>query len=194
MSLFDLVAAHNGKAFAAIVHPQAPKPGTDFLRRDYAFLFQRFFYYLEDRGANETGILVFDEYERTSCVKLIDRMTRYFRDTNTGRIRSQRILPEPFFVHSDLTTLVRIADLVAYSLNWAFRVKGMTHEARVELAPYADKVNSIQYRGKRLGVDGKEWPVFGLFYLDDLRPTIEKVPSGKRKGLASVLARITRTK
>ena len=31
------------------------------LRKDYAYLFERFFYFLEDNAAREQGIVVFDE-------------------------------------------------------------------------------------------------------------------------------------
>lgn len=47
-------------------------------------------------------------------------MGRYFRETRTGQARAVRILPEPFFVYSDLTTLVQVADLVALVLNWGW--------------------------------------------------------------------------
>jgi Protein of unknown function (DUF3800) len=45
-------------------------------------------------------------------------------------------IPEPFFVHSDLTTGIQIADLIAYCLSWAYRLAGMSEPARAELAPY----------------------------------------------------------
>ena len=49
---------------------------------------------------------------------LIDQMHRYFEETAVGRHRASRIIPEPFFVHSDLTTGVQIADLLAYVISW----------------------------------------------------------------------------
>ena len=42
-----------------------------------------------------------------------------------GRHRASRIIPEPFFAHSDLTTGVQIADLVAYVISWGFRTPRM---------------------------------------------------------------------
>ena len=92
------------------------------LRKDYAYLFERFFYFLEDNAAREQGIVVFDELEKSQSHLLIDQMHRYFADTAVGRRRSSRIIPEPFFVHSDLTTGVQIADLVAYVISWGFRI------------------------------------------------------------------------
>ena len=57
-------------------------------------------------------MVVFDEIEKSKSHLLIDQMHRYFRDTAVGRLRADRIVPEPFFVHSELTTGVRLADLV----------------------------------------------------------------------------------
>ena len=100
------------------------------LRKDYAYLFERFFYFLEDNAAGEQGIVVFDELEKSQSHLLIDQMRRYFADTVVGQQRSNRIIPEPFFVHSDLTTGVQIADLVAYVISWGFRTPEMTKPAR----------------------------------------------------------------
>jgi hypothetical protein len=49
---------------------------------------------------------------------LIDLMERYFPHANTGRRRSSLIIPEPLFVHSDLTTMIQMADLIAYIVSW----------------------------------------------------------------------------
>ena len=48
------------------------------LRKDYAYLFERFFYFLEDNAAREQGIVVFDELEKSQSHLLIDQMHRYF--------------------------------------------------------------------------------------------------------------------
>jgi hypothetical protein len=49
-----------------------------------------------------------DELEKSKSHILIGQAHRYFKDTHTGRHRSSRIIPEPFFVHSDLTTGIQI--------------------------------------------------------------------------------------
>jgi hypothetical protein len=53
-----------------------------------------------------------------------------------GRQRAGRILPEPLFVHSDLTTGVRLTELVAYILSWGWRLRSMTGPARPELGKF----------------------------------------------------------
>jgi len=173
--VYELCASFRVKVFASMVAPDAPWPGEDFLRKDYAYLFERYFYYLEDVSAEETGLIVFDELERARCRRLLDQMERYFLHTARGRDRSGRIVPEPFFVHSDLTTAVQIADIVAYSLNWGLRLRRMGRPTRPEMEPFGQQAFDLRYVGYRLSeVDGKVWPVYGIIYIDDLRPRGER--------------------
>ena len=110
--IFNLMARYHVKTFAAIVELTAPRPtGVEFLRRDYAFLFERFFYHLESISATEMGLIVFDELEKAQSRILLGQMTDYFLRSQTGYRRSARIVPEPFFVHSDLTTVIQLANL-----------------------------------------------------------------------------------
>lgn len=92
-----LAARFRCKCFASIIDRDAPRPTANYLRKDYAYLFQRFFYFLEDLGRDDSGIIVFDEREKASSHILLDQMHRYFRETATGRQRSSRIIPEGFF-------------------------------------------------------------------------------------------------
>lgn len=174
--IMELCASHHVKTFAALVSTQAPRaadPGV--LRRDYAFLFERFFYYLEDQPPAEMGLVVFDELEKAQSRILIQQMERYFLETAKGYQRSSRIVPEPFFVHSDLTTAVQLADIVAYCLNWGTRLNKMTEPTRAEIEPLAQIAFDMRYVGRRFDErDGKEWPVYGVFYVDDLRPRKER--------------------
>ena len=102
-------------------------------------------------------------------------MERYFLQTEKGYQRSSRIVPEPFFVHSDLTTAVQLADIVAYCFNWGVRLNNMTEPTRREIEPLAEVAFNMRYVGKRFDeTDGREWPVYGVFYLDDLRPRQER--------------------
>lgn len=92
--VLDICARFRCKAFASIVETTAPLPAGDGLRKDYAYLFERFFYFLEDRDPMSLGIVVFDELERTKSHLLIDQTHRYFRDFAIGRHRAGRIVPE----------------------------------------------------------------------------------------------------
>jgi len=173
----EISARFRVKTFAAIVHPEASRSeDPTLLRRDYGFLFERFFYYLEDRSPNEMGLIVFDELEKAQSRLLIHQMEKYFLRTQKGQQRASRVVPEPFFVHSDLTTAVQLVDIVAYCFNWGLRLANkMTAPVREEIKPLADIAFNMRYVGRRFDEAGtQEWPVYGVFYLDDLRPRDER--------------------
>lgn len=168
--LLELCAQYRMRAFASVVEPNAPRPEKNFLRKDYAYLFQRYFYYLEDRGENSMGIVVFDELERSQAHILVDQMARYFTDTHRGRTRSRRVIPEPFFVHSDLTTAIQVADIIAYIISWNLRfTDDMTNERREELDNLGRMVMDLRYRTT---VD--DYPLWSFAHIDDLRPRSER--------------------
>jgi hypothetical protein len=149
-SALEICARFRCKAFASIVNRNAPRPANaGVLRKDYAYLFERYFYFLEDTGADALGLVVFDELERVQSHILVEQMNRYFQDTWTGRTRSARVIPEPFFVHSELTTGVQLADLIAYLLSWGFRTPRMNEAARQELRPIVDRACQLRHRAIR---------------------------------------------
>lgn len=178
--VFSNAAAHGCKVFASVVEIDAPPTASDGLRKDYAYLFQRFFYFLEDEaertGISQQGIIVFDELEKSKSHILIDQTHKYFKDTATGRHRASLIIPEPFFVHSDLTTGVQIADLVAYCISWGFRIRPhMNKPKRDELESYARDVAGMRYRTIRT-IDGNpHFEIWSIAYIDDLRTNMEIV-------------------
>ncbi len=161
---------HGCRAFASIIPKEAPRPsGSNYPRKDYAYLFERFYFSLLKQHKYERGIVVFDELERSQSHLLIDQMERYFMGTVTGRERRSRIIPEPFFVHSHLTTGIHLADLVAYVISWGVRERGMTAPARTELAPMADAACLLRYNMNRSGRR-----VWGFNVITDLRPRAEQ--------------------
>ncbi len=173
--VLELCAAHSVRFFASIVHPKAPTPVGTGLRKDYAYLFERFFYFVDDQALHERGLVVFDELERSRAHLLVDQMAAYFRQTQTGRMRSGRILPEPFFVHSDLTTGTQVADLVAYVISWNVRVSRMRARRREELDEFGRMVLNLRYRAT---VAHPGYPqgfnVWSFAVIDDLRPRDER--------------------
>jgi hypothetical protein len=175
LAVFKLMNNFRAKTFAALVNKDAAQPASQLLRRDYAFFFQRFFYYLEDIGTDEMGLIVFDELEKAKCKILLGQLEKYFLETEKGYQRSARIVPEPFFVHSDLTTAIQLADIVAYSLNWGLRLKTMKEATRNEMEPYGQHAFNLRYVGKRFDdFDQKEWATYGIFHLTDLRSKQER--------------------
>lgn len=168
--VFDVCARYRCHAFASIVLADAPRPTRDVLRKDYAFLFERFFYFLQDQGPRTQGAVVFDEIERSQAHILVNQMEEYFLETRNGRLRSRNVIPEPFFVRSDLTTLVQVADLVAYVIAWGVRIPNLMNEPRRdELAGFADQVIAMRYFTRR-NIQGRpDVPVWGFQVIDDLR-------------------------
>lgn len=172
--MLDICARFRARAFASIVDKDSPAPARDHLRKDYAYLFERFFYFLEDVGPSAFGVAVFDELEKVQSHLLVNQMDSYFKRTMRGRQRSGRILPEPFFVHSDLTTGVQIADLVSYILSWGSRLRAMTKPARTELAGYAAQVCQLRHRSVREVAGNPQFAVWSFAFITDLRSQMER--------------------
>ncbi len=174
--VLNIAASFNAQIFASMVAPDAPRPPLGTLRKDYVYLFERYFYFLETLPPRERGLVVFDELEKSKAHGLVQQMAAYFLGTQTGQYRSFRIVPEPFFVHSDLTTGVFLADLTAYILGWGWRLNKMPEPVRAELEPYASKLHDMQFHGQKPKPDGNGfWQLHGITYLDDLRSHSEKV-------------------
>jgi hypothetical protein len=177
--VFSVCINRGCKIFASIVEQDAPPSALGGLRKDYAYLFERFFYFLEDQasetGYPERGIIVFDELEKSKSHILIDQSHRYFNDTATGRHRATLIIPEPFFVHSELTTGVQIADLVAYCMSWSFRLPVMQKPKREELNPYAAQIARLRYRTTRHRQGNPYFEIWSVAHITDLRTNMERI-------------------
>jgi hypothetical protein len=172
--LLEICGRYRCRVFASIIEPRAPRPEPTHLRKDYAYLFERFFCFLEDQRAAASGIVVFDELERSQSHVLVGQMDRYFNLTWKGRQRAGQIIPEPFFVHSDLTTGVQLADLVAYIISWGVRYGDMSQPSRPELHNLASDVCSLRYRTSREVNDNPEFPIWSFTLISDLRPKSER--------------------
>lgn len=154
--LLELCSNYRCKIFASISSDgEIPDNEPNFLRKDYVYLFERYYYFLEDKPEDPSGIIVFDELEKTKSHLLISQIENYFKKTIKGRTRSSLIIPEPFFVHSDLTTGVQIADIIAYLICWGFRLEGMNQTFRKELEPFVNQIMPLRYRTTR-EIDGIE--------------------------------------
>jgi hypothetical protein len=148
--LLQLCQEYGCKVFACIVadHKKVSQD-SQLLRKDYVYLFERFYYFLEDKSFEPRGIVVFDELDKSASHILLSQMDRYFKNTIKGRARSNLIIPEPFFVHSDLTTGIQVVDLVAYVLSWNFRVGLLSRPGREELNRFSEQIKLLRYRTTR---------------------------------------------
>lgn len=167
-------AVARAKVFATMVPPDAPATTAPGLRKDYAYLFERFSYFLEDGGSDEQGIVVFDELERSRSHLLIDQMRWYFVETRKGQRRAAWIIPEPFFVHSDLTTGVQLADLVAYIVSWNVRFGAADAAGRTELDPLGHLVREMRYQAIRDIGGNPRFGIWSITLIPDLRTRDER--------------------
>lgn len=174
--LLEVAAVHGVKTFASIVKRGSPQPSDpSALRKDYSYLLERYFYFLETLSPAERGLIICDELEVSQSQVIIAQMAKYFQVTMRGQVRSNRIVPVPFFVHSHLTTAIQLADLVCYIINWAVRIPKMTERTRPELEPLGNKVNELQFFATRYDeMEGRNWPAFGICYIEDLRSAAER--------------------
>lgn len=157
------------KVFASIVATNERNHNPAFLRKDYSYLFERFFYFLEDQVGEHCGIVVFDELEKSRSHILLEQLSLYFKTTHKGQERATRIVPEPLFVHSDLTTGVQLADIAAYLLSWGFRVENLTKPAREELKPFVRGLSKLRYKTVRNVPHKGVLDVWSIAIINDLR-------------------------
>lgn len=164
--LLQLAANFRCKAFASIVNEDFNFADTpEFLRKDYVYLFERYFYFLEDKVEAPSGLIVFDETEKTQSQRLIQQIENYFKKTFKGRTRSTLVIPEPLFVHSDLTTGVQIADIIAYVISWSCRLNGMDKPAREELNPFVELIMPLRNKSVREINQIQEHGIWSIIYV-----------------------------
>ena len=118
--------------------------------------------------------MIFDELDKSKSHILIDQLYKYFRTTAVGQQRASLIVPEPFFVHSDLTTGVQFADLLAYVISWAWRNNRMRKPARPELSDYAAQAVRMKFDAHRVKGGQQDFIVFGFAHITDLRTNLER--------------------
>lgn len=166
--LLQTCSQYRLKVFAAI--SSEPIRETDnqlngLLRRDYVYFLERIYYYLEDLKRQDQGVIVFDELEKSESHILVEELENYFKKTVKGKQRSSLIIPEPFFVHSDLTTGIQIADLMAYIISWGFRLKGMSAASRTELQEFVELIKPLRNKTTREFESGTPSDVWSIFYV-----------------------------
>lgn len=175
--ILSLTKDHGGKVFATMVPQIAPRPPNgDSMRKDYAFFLERYYHFLNQKPGDPMGFLVFDELDKMASHVLLGQISRYFLRTQKGRTRSRLIVPEPFFVHSDLTSLVQVADLVAYVISWGLRLSGMPKATRPELGPLVEIIKQMRYH--HLTEGGHD--IWGVKEVNDLRPSPDRLSEHKR--------------
>lgn len=173
--ILNLCKQYDCHVFASVVATHERNYNKNFLRKDYSYLFERYYYYLEDHSADHCGIIVFDELEKSRSHLLVEQLALYFKETARGRERAVKIVPEPLFVHSDLTTGVQLADLAAYMLSWGFRTGVLTKPARAELRPYVERLASLRYKTSRIIQRKGVLDIWSIAIIEDLRARDDRI-------------------
>lgn len=172
--LLDICKKYECKVFASILATNEREYNPDYLRKDYSYLFERFFYFLEDQPQEHCGIVVFDELEKSRSHILLRQLSLYFKETQTGRERASKVIPEALFVHSDLTTGIQLADIAAYLLSWGFRTGELTKAARQELLPLVRQVARLRYKAVRVKGRLGSIDIWSIAIISELRSRDER--------------------
>jgi len=166
------------KVFGTLFPRGTPRPEPEemegYLGKEVTFLLQRFYEYLKGLGGNPTGLLVMDELERSQCKKSLRALASYFSKTQRGQEWAKIIVPEPFYVHSELTTMIQVADLVAYVINWAYRTGPIQEPARPELDDYGRLVRQMVFPLDFTDDEGVRRTMWSVHLIEDLRPSAER--------------------
>jgi len=177
--VLELAARYRCKYLASIVGKSAPRPLPGQLRKDYAYLFERFFYSLDDSATQPLGLVVDSVRSGALGRQLKLQMERYFRSTLKGRQRASLVLPEPVHVSGDLTSVVSLAGLVAYITSWAFRTKELGEPARFQLSPFKEQVRALRYRAVRDIGDNPNFVIWGFAVIPDVRMREDREAEGQ---------------
>jgi len=172
--VLEVCARFRCRFVASIVPNRVVRPAPGYLRKDYAYLFERFFFFLEDQKPLESGFVLCTARDTSTRALLSDQMQRYFKNTVRGRQRASLILPDPLTVDGDLAVLGEVAGLVAYITAWGFRTRELTEPARHELLDFKEQVRALRYRAVREIGDNTNFVIWGFTVVSDLRTREER--------------------
>jgi hypothetical protein len=128
-------------------------------------------YYLEVTPDAPMGLLIFDELDKSQSHILLGQVEQYFKKTEKGRSRARLIIPEPLFVHSDLSTIIQLADIIAYIVSWGLILPGMIKERRGEMEEFSRQLCRLRHKSTREIGECEEFWIWSFALIDDLRPT-----------------------
>lgn len=181
-SIMDLLQRQDAVVFSVAIprgaHKPPPSHQPENLRRDWVYLFDRYFWFLQEK--NEQGLLVLDHIEHSEDRRFMQRTERYFSLTQNGRVYGRRIVPTPLFVMSDMTYAIQAADVCIYCINWGFRLpeRGMDATTRPEIASdFTTALARLQWGGTA-EKDGQQYPRYSICYVPQLYSENDKRKEG----------------
>lgn len=170
--LFGRLKSFDAKVFASMIPKGAGRrPDTanpDFVRKDITFLFERFYYFLDEK--REMGMIVMDETDRTDDRRFMRKPERYFVAHERGREHPSLIIPTPFFVGSDMSYPVQAADVVIYCIAQGYRAPkiGIDAEIREDVtALVGDRIKPLVASFLRESDDGSRYRSDSIFLVAD---------------------------
>ena len=135
------------------------------LRKDYAFLIERVERFLSEKSSESVGLMIFDKYRYNGKYVNTKSITEYFEKTTKGRLRAQRVIPEPVFAGASLSTINNAAVLFSTVLSWSFRLPFMSQPRRLDLDDCLKQCNTLRF-SYTSETGSKDW---SFKYVDNLR-------------------------
>lgn len=170
--ILSLLNDHGALVFAVAIPKGIQRAATsqtaDYLRKDYVLLLERYYYFLEMR--NETGLLVMDETNEMQDRQFVRHLESYFLKTARGQYRAARIVPAPFFVSSNMTYPVQVADVCIYCINWGFRLpfRGMDAPSRSAIAQeFGPWLSRLQFQTEATDQHGNPVQSYSIVFVPD---------------------------
>jgi hypothetical protein len=172
----ELCARYRCRFVASITGRGVPRASGAQPRRDFLYLFERFFYLLDDLNPPAPGVVVCREGDGGLAALAAEQMERYFKSTAKGRQRTGLVIPEPLVARGELTRGNDMASLVAYVTAWGFRTRELTAPARRDLYSLKEQVRALRYRAIREMGDNPNFIIWGFSVVSDLRSDEEREP------------------
>lgn len=172
-SAYFLFATHlardyDVKAFAMITSADSSKVVfTGRLRKDYSYLFERFYNFLNSLSNGNIGMIVMEGTKSDDAIIKKNNITEYFLKTNNGRIRSKLIMPEPLMANGYIDKIFQLTQLLGFVVSWGVRLQGMTVPRRHDLNDLVAAFNNMRF-SYRLQNGNKDW---SFKFISDVNPS-----------------------
>ena len=150
------------------------------LRKDYGYLLERFYHLLRALPNGGAGLIVLPRQPRAQTYVSADDIVDYFSKTTNGRIRAQRIIPDPVYAAGALTVVSHLAEVFSYVASWSVRLPTMIEPRRPEMGPLSARCSALRY--SYVAENGKkDW---SFKFIGDLKAG-PCVPGGRRSVAAA---------
>ena len=115
------------------------------LRKDYGYLLERFYHLLKALPNGGAGLLVLPHRPRARTYVGAGHIVDYVAKTTNGRIRAQRIIPDPVYASGTLTVLSHLTEIFSYVASWSVRLPHMVEPRRPEMGPLTARCSAMRF-------------------------------------------------